>query len=76
MGDRDLQVGDEVKWFYPCSEWESPRPFTCLCGTERSGEGKGCIGLQRGSKYLSREVLQKYFVNKHVADMVAGRDGT
>lgn len=30
VGDRDLQVGDQVTWFYPCTEWESPRPCTCL----------------------------------------------
>lgn len=59
---------------YPCSEWESSRPFECLCGTEKSGEAKGCIGMQRGSKFLSQEVLQNYFVNKHVAELIAERD--
>ena len=68
--DTDLQVGDEITFFYPSTEWASPRPFQCMCGTER---GK-CIGLQRGSKFLSREQLDKYFVNKHIDDLVAERD--
>ena len=74
VGERDLQVGDEVTWFYPCTEWESPRPFRCLCGTEKRGEGKRCIGMQRGSKFLGQQVLQNYFVNKHVGELVAERD--
>ena len=68
--DRDLQVGDEMTWFYPSTEWASPRPFQCRCGAE----GRECIGFQRGSKYLSRERLDKHFVNKHVDDLVAERD--
>ncbi len=41
--DRDLQVGDQLTFFYPSTEWASPRPFQCLCG---AGVGK-CIGMQR-----------------------------
>jgi hypothetical protein len=68
--DRDLQVGDDLTWFYPSTEWASPRPFQCLCGTE----GERCIGFQRGSKYLGREQLDRYFINKHVDDLAAERD--
>ena len=74
VGDHDLQVGDDVTWFYPSTEWESPRPFKCLCGTEERGEGKRCIGTQRGSKFLDQGVLQNYFMNKHVVELVAERD--
>lgn len=68
--DRDLEVGDSLTFFYPSTEWESPRPFECLCGEE----GGKCIGIQRGSKYLSKEVLDRYFINDHVHDLVAERD--
>ena len=68
--DRDLQVGDELVWFYPSTEWASAKPFQCLCGAE----GEGCIGMHRGSKYLPREQLERYFVNRHVHDLVAERD--
>ena len=72
-GDRDLQVGDEVTFFYPSTEWESPRPFKCLCGTQESGDGKRCIGTQRGSKFLNQETLERYFMNQHVVALVSER---
>ena len=75
VGDRDLQIGDEITYFYPATEWESPRPVKCLCGTEESGEGKKCIGIQKGSKYLDQRTLRKYFMNKHVVELAAKRDG-
>lgn len=68
--DRDLQVGDVLTFFYPSTDWESPRPFKCLCG---AGEMK-CIGMFRGSKYLSKDVLDQYFTNKHIDELVARRD--
>lgn len=54
VNDRNLQAGDDVTWFYPSTEWESPRPFTCLCGADEGGESKKCIGVQRGSKFWVR----------------------
>ena len=74
VGSRDLQAGDEMAWFYPNTEWESPRPFECLCGAEKGVDGKNCIGMQRGSKYLDQKILQPHFLNKHVAALVAERD--
>lgn len=72
--DRDLQAGDDVTFFYPSTEWESPRPFGCLCGADEKGEGKKCIGVQRGAKFISHKVLQNYFVNNHVMELIAERD--
>lgn len=59
VSGRDLQVGDDMTWFYPCTEWESPRPFACLCGAADGSENgsKTCIGTQKGSKFLGQEVL-------------------
>ncbi len=68
--DRDLEVGDPWTFFYPSTEWASPRPFECLCGED----GGKCISMQRGSKYLSKEVLDRYFINDHIHHLVAERD--
>lgn len=68
--DRDLQVGDHLTFFYPSTEWAGSRPFQCLCGSER----KKCIGIHRGSSVLSKEVLNQYFINKHIHDLMAERD--
>ena len=66
--DRGLQKGDELFWFYPSAEWASPRPFQCICGQEE------CIRWQRGSQALSERVLNNYFVNEHVKELVRERD--
>ncbi|KAJ5493480.1 hypothetical protein N7539_002226 [Penicillium diatomitis] len=65
--DRDLRVGDELTWFYPSTEFISPRPFECLCGAGK----ELCIGTQRGSNFLSEEVLSRYFINNHVRELRA-----
>lgn len=67
--DRDLQIGDHLAFFYPSSEWAT-RQFQCLCGSEE----KKCIGMLKGAKYLSKEVLDQYFINNHIQDLVAERD--
>lgn len=68
--DRDLKVGDDLTYFYPSSEWKSPRPFKCLCGSPEDV----CIDWQKGSHNLSKETLEKYFVNEHVQQLVTERD--
>ncbi|KAF3931087.1 hypothetical protein ABW20_dc0106708 [Dactylellina cionopaga] len=70
--DRDLQAGDELTWFYPSTEYMSPRPFTCLCGASDDV----CIGTQKGSHFLPKSVLDRYFINTHVRELVAERDST
>ncbi len=69
--NRDLAVGDELAFFYPSTEWDSAARFDCLCG---AGDGI-CIGVQRGSKYLPRTLLDRYFINAHVRQLFAERDG-
>ena len=69
--DRDLEVGDELTFFYPSTEWGCARPFDCVCG---AGED-WCIGVHRGAEGLSKEVMERYFVNKHIRVLVAERDG-
>ena len=66
--DRELDVGDELTFFYPSTEWASGRPFRCEC------RAKECIGWFRGAKDLPRKTLDMYFVNKHIDEMVVERD--
>lgn len=60
--DRNLKIGDDMDWFYPSTEYHSPRPFECRCGAP---EGI-CIGMQRGGKFLSNEVLSRYHISPHI----------
>ena len=85
--DRDLRAGDELTFFYPSTEWDCVAPFRCLCGSSSSSseeeeeeeengegeEGKRCIGMQQGSKYLSDEALGRYFLNQHIHSLLAER---
>ena len=75
--DRDLAVGDELTFFYPSTEWDCVSPFRYLCGLSSSSkeEGKRCIRTQRGSKYLSDEVLGRYLFNKHIHSFLAEEKG-
>lgn len=68
--DRDLQVGDELTWFYPSTEWLGSRPFDCKCG---AGSGL-CIGVHSGARFLEGSVLERYRISKHVQELVGERD--
>ena len=64
VNDRDLRVGDALTFFYPSTEWDSAQPFQCECGSRE------CLGEMRGAKGLSRDVLEKYWINEHIMEMV------
>ena len=59
---RKIEVGDELTFFYPSTEWDMDRDFQCHCGSPR------CLGVIQGARYLSIEVVSRYrftdFINK------------
>ena len=59
----DIKMGDELTFFYPATEWELQEPFTCHC------HHLNCIGVVKGSKYLSTDKLQQYTIAKHIMDL-------
>lgn len=59
--ERGVEVGDALTFFYPSTELTMDRAFECTCGA------KECLGNVAGAGKLSKEVLQKYFLNDHVA---------
>ena len=64
---RDLAAAEEVTFFYPSTEWEMTSPFTCLCGAG------GCLGTIAGAKDLPADVLERYWLNRHVRELLAAR---
>lgn len=62
---REIAPGESLTFFYPSTEWELDRPFVCLCGAP------GCVRLVAGAKYLSIDVLRRYFVNQHIREMIS-----
>ena len=65
VDDRPLAVGDELTWFYPISEWTMAQAFQCQCG---SGQ---CLGIISGSRDIEPALLQRYWLNEHVARLLA-----
>jgi hypothetical protein len=61
---RDIAAGEELTFFYPSTEWEMDRPFVCLCGAPQ------CIRLVAGAKYLSVDTLSRYFINRHIHQLI------
>jgi hypothetical protein len=64
---RDLAPGDEVTFFYPSTEWEMRTPFTCLCGRD------ACLGTISGARDLPADVLARYWLNRHIRELLAAR---
>ncbi|KAK4938079.1 hypothetical protein LTR10_021400 [Elasticomyces elasticus] len=67
--DRNIAKGEELTWFYPQTEWVSARPFQCQCGAASDI----CVGLQRGSKYLTRSQLEGHELAPHVLALLDER---
>ncbi|MCP2259044.1 SET domain-containing protein [Streptoalloteichus tenebrarius] len=65
---RPIEVGEELTFFYPSTEWEMVGPFVCQCGTP------DCIRLVTGAKELSEDVLGRYRLNEHILALLARRD--
>jgi hypothetical protein len=61
---QDISEGDELTFFYPSTEWDMARPFVCLCGAPE------CIRLVVGARFLSVDMLSRYYINPHIRTMM------
>lgn len=61
---KELQVGDEITFFYPSTEWEMAQPFVCNCGNAE------CLQLINGASHLSVETLSKYKLTDFIKQQV------
>jgi hypothetical protein len=64
---RNIAAGEGLTFFYPSTEWEMERPFVCLCGAAQ------CIGIVAGARFLPVDVLSRYFINRHVREMIGAQ---
>jgi SET domain len=51
---RPIEIGDELGYFYPSTEWDMAQPFNCLC------QQSNCLGKIQGAMYLPKKVLKNY----------------
>ena len=61
---KNINVGDELTFFYPSSEWNMDQPFACTCGN------KNCLQTIKGAAYLSKEVLANYKLTDFIQSML------
>ena len=65
VAERDIAPGEELRYFYPSTEWDMAEPFECRCGS------RDCLGLIGGARHLSPEILRRYFLNPHIGTLAA-----
>ena len=63
---RDIDVGDELSFFYPSTEWQMAEAFDCHCGAAE------CVGLITGAAMLPDNVLTRYQINRHIEELRRG----
>lgn len=49
-----LQLGQELTFFYPSTEWDMSQPFVCNC------KSNDCLQLINGASHLDQSTLNKY----------------
>jgi len=61
----DIAAGDELRFFYPATEWKIAQQFVCNCGKP------SCVGLVQGAADTSSEILNKYKLTDFIKSMAA-----
>jgi hypothetical protein len=61
----DIETGEELRFFYPATEWKIAQQFVCNCGKP------SCVGLIQGAADTSTEVLNKYKLTDFIKSMAA-----
>lgn len=66
---RDIPAGEAITFFYPSTEWDMDKPFSCSCGSPL------CLGTICGAKYLTDEHRRIYRFNAHIRDLLRLESG-
>ena len=61
----DIETGEELRFFYPATEWKIAQQFVCNCGKP------SCVGLIQGAADTPTEVLNKYKLTDFIKSMAA-----
>ncbi|EFR05335.1 hypothetical protein MGYG_08346 [Nannizzia gypsea CBS 118893] len=65
---RAIPAGEELRFFYPSTEWEMSQPFRCSCGAAQ------CLGWVDGAKKTPAEVLRRYWLSDHIRALLEERE--
>jgi len=59
---RDIDVNEEITFFYPSTEWAMEQIFHCGCRSEN------CLGEIKGAMHLDRNLLSRYRFTPHIME--------
>jgi hypothetical protein len=65
---KDIKTGEELRYFYPATEWEMDRPFDCHCGSPL------CLGRISGASGMDAGVLSRYRLTSFIAEKIRERN--
>lgn len=60
IAESKIESGDELRFFYPSTEWKMNRSFTCNCGSAN------CIDTVSGAHALSKSQLSNYKLSPYI----------
>lgn len=63
---KPIEIGDELTFFYPSTEWAMQQSFACTCGY------KNCLKQITGAKYLSPKAKEKYQFTQFIQQQLSG----
>jgi hypothetical protein len=62
---KEININDELCFFYPSTELSMSQPFDCNCGT------RGCLKIIKGATFLPNSVLHNYQLNSFVKNEIS-----
>ncbi len=57
---RNIEMGEELTFFYPSTEWSMDRGFNCIC------ESQNCLGYIQGAAHLPLNIFKKYKLSGYI----------
>ncbi|KAK3493347.1 hypothetical protein B0T13DRAFT_49189 [Neurospora crassa] len=69
-GPKGIQIGEELTFFYPSTEWTMAQPFDCLCAKPT------CRGRISGARDMTDAQLAGAWLNGHIRDLLEEQRGT
>lgn len=69
-GPKGIQIGEELTFFYPSTEWTMAQPFNCLCGKP------SCRGLISGARDMTDAQLSGIWLNAHIRELLEEQRGS
>ena len=64
---KPINMEDELRVFYPSSEWKMSQPIMCNCGST------DCLDLIQGAAFLDKEMIGKYEFTDYIKQHLLSR---